>query len=205
MSEMRPAVRNAVPDHASPATASEGRLEIAGQILLATGEERPCLVRCVAGDSFEITGVGRVAAPGTRVVCRTNALGTVEGSVRDGSDAGFRMDVVGGLHLRARLAARIAWHLKAAGGDADLRSDARIVPSARVVRVATQDGMEADAELIDVSSTGAALHMSRPPPAGSRITVGRRRADVVRHLDGGVAVRFVLPLRPDDVTSDLVL
>ncbi|MEH3116804.1 MAG: pilus assembly protein PilZ [Methylorubrum populi] len=203
MSEMRPAVRNTAIDHAR--TASEARLEIAGRILLATGEELPCLVRCIAGDSFEITGVGHVAVQGTRVVCRTTALGTVAGSVRDALDDGFRMEVIGGPHLRARLASRLAWHLKASCGDTDLRSDARIIPNARAVRVRTQDGVEADAELIDVSSTGAALRMSRPPPAGSRITVGRRRADVVRHLDGGIAVRLVLPLRPDDVTTDLVL
>ncbi len=205
MSEMRPAVRNAVPDHASPATASEGRLEIAGQILLATGEERPCLVRCVAGDSFEITGVGRVAAPGTRVVCRTNALGTVEGSVRDGSDAGFRMDVVGGLHLRARLAARIAWHLKAAGGDADLRSDARIVPSARVVRVATQDGMEAergiDRRVVDGSrSPHVATAAGRQPDHGRQAEGGRGAPP---RRGRGRPLRSAL--RPDDVTSDLVL
>lgn len=200
-----PPIRNGEIAYSAPAPAIEACLEIAGHILLATGEERPCLVRCLGGDSFEITGVGHVATQGSRVVCRTTALGTVAGSVRDRPDDGFWMDVMGGPHLRARLASRIAWHLRAASGDVDLRSDARIVPSARAVRVYTQDGTEADAELIDVSSTGAALRISRPPPLGSRITVGRRRADVVRRLDSGIAVRFILPLRPGDVNSDLVL
>lgn len=39
----------------------------------------------------------------------------------------------------------------------------------------------------------------------ARSGVGKRRAVVVRHIDDEFAVRFALPLRPEDVSADTVV
>lgn len=180
-------------------------LILEGCVLLPSGSEHDCLIRCMSADVFKIAVTDAIVEIGARVVCRTKELGTVEGTIGAATASGYSMDIAGSGPRLARLSARIAWHRNVVMGRAELRSDARIVPLVTAVRVTMPDGRTVEAELVDVSSTGAALRLLPRPPVGARLTVGRRWAEVVRDLDAGVAVRFVLPLRPEDVTPDITL
>jgi hypothetical protein len=44
--------------------------------------------------------------------------------------------------------------------------------------------------MIDFALAGAAISVDAAPPIGSEVAVGGRRARVVRHFVGGVAVEF---------------
>ena len=105
----------------------------------------------------------------------------------------------------ATIAARMAWHRRMAAGHDDRRGHGRIVPLRPDVDVQLPSGLEVAGTLIDLSGTGAAVCLPVRPDVGARIVVGRRHATVVRHLDGGVAVAFALPLRPQDVAPEAVL
>lgn len=48
-----------------------------------------------------------------------------------------------------------------------------------------------------LSMTRAAVAVSDAPPVGEAITIGKRRATVVRHLENGFAVTCRLPFRPE--------
>ncbi|KQP32814.1 hypothetical protein ASF25_17495 [Methylobacterium sp. Leaf100] len=132
-------------------------------------------------------------------------MGYFDGVVTRTRADGFVMAVAGTEALRSRLAARLEWHRCRAAGADDLRAHPRIIPSRTDVTVRTATGPRAGF-LRDVSRTGASIGMSEPRPAIDQIvTVGKRHATVVRHSDDGIAVRFNLPIRPEDLTVDLVL
>ena len=84
-------------------------------------------------------------------------------------------------------------------GAGEQRVGERVVPVDPKVFVMLPDETEVDAHILDVSVTGVALAMTHRPPVGTALTVGRRRAHVVRHTESGVGVRFVMPLHPQDV------
>ena len=46
--------------------------------------------------------------------------------------------------------------------------------------------------------------MDEQPPMGSQVTVGKLRAEIVRHFDEGVAVEFATPQTPQSIEQNLV-
>jgi hypothetical protein len=67
------------------------------------------------------------------------------------------------------------------------------------------NGREFTASLIDISISGAALKADFQPPLGARVVIGSTQAQVVRHLDFGIAVEFMRPFPPDDFSEDTTL
>ena len=59
------------------------------------------------------------------------------------------------------------------------------------------NGRELLVKLVDVSLSGAAVKCDVKPPIGTIVTLGRTRARVVRHFDGGVATEFTRPMAPE--------
>jgi hypothetical protein len=178
-------------------------VELPGRWLDPAGVERDCTV---VGDTPDALQVRTAAAPleGARVVCRVPDLGTLRGLARGPSANGFRLEVQAGEEARRRLAARLRWHAAGPGPGAERRDAIRIVPHRPEVRVAW-DGGGCLGRLRDVSTHGAAVELDPLPPVGTAITVGCRRAHVVRRMEAAVGLRFILPLRPADVTEDVVL
>lgn len=177
----------------------ETPVTLVGQVLLPGGRERDCLFRSLRADEMHVM-VGDAEAPvGSRVVCRVDGLGRVEASVAAVLADGVRLSVMGSPAHRARLTARLAWHRTRIEGGGEQRVGERVEPVDPAVSVILPDGSVVHAHILDVSVTGAALETTHRPPVGDALTVGRRRAHVVRHTEAGVAVRFVMPLRPQDV------
>ena len=106
---------------------------------------------------------------------------------------------------RARFAARLDWLASQASGRTDQRSDPRIVPTVRTVEVRGADGRVQPGTIIDLSMTGAAISVPDRPAVGEAVTIGKRRATVVRHLENGFAVTFRLPFRPETFGRHVVL
>lgn len=180
------------------------QIDLPGRVLLPDGTERECLIRFDEADRIEIA-LDAAPPAGTRVLCHVPCLGAVDGVIVEKTPAGHRLDVRATPRHAARLAGRMAWHRRMAGGREDQRGHGRIVPLRAEVGVRLASGSELAGTLLDLSATGAALRLPVRPDVGARIVVGRRHATVVRQLDGGVAVAFALPLRPQDVTPETVL
>ncbi len=67
------------------------------------------------------------------------------------------------------------------------------------------NGREFTATLIDISMSGAALNVDCEPPIGARVSVGATPAEVVRHVNCGIAVEFLTPLPADEFGEDTTL
>ncbi|BDL37638.1 PilZ domain-containing protein [Methylorubrum sp. GM97] len=178
---------------------------LAGRILLPCGAERDCLCRLSRADEVYVVIGDASAAVGSRVICHVDGLGVIEASVTTVSRGSLRLSVEGSPAHMARLATRLAWHRARLDGREDQRGAMRVIPLDPSVEVTLSDGMAVEARIADLSATGAALEMVLMPPVDAVLTVGRRRARVVRQTDAGIAVRFVLPLRPQDVSADIRL
>lgn len=181
----------------------EPSITLPARVLLPDGEERDCTVRFGEPETMMITPA--LAAEGDRLVCHVRGFGVFEGIAGCQIATGQEVRTRGTPSHLARLAARIAWHRRGAAGEGNQREHDRIVPFVAdvTVRIASGEGMPGT--LLDLSATGAALRLPARPEVGDPIVVGRRRATVVRHLDDGIAVRFVLPLPPQDVTPEIIL
>ena len=128
---------------------------------------------------------------GDCVVAYINQLGRMEGQITRQLQNGFAFKVAAPPRKIEKLAARIAWLVQRdVFGVPDNRRQERVEAEDGQIIVTTPDGEEHVATLIDVSSEGAAMSVAIAPPIGSPVTVGQRRARVVRHFAGGVAVKF---------------
>ncbi|WP_177232342.1 PilZ domain-containing protein [Methylobacterium gossipiicola] len=160
-------------------------------------------MRCTSLDDLEIL-VDVAPVPLSRVVCRIPGLGVLAGRAAFVTERSFGLGLEAGMDQRRRLAARIGWHHAQALSGPDRRGTARVVPSHPGVVVRWGDVEEAGT-LRDVSTGGAAVDVASRPPVGFPVTLGVRRATVVRHTETGIGVRFALPLNPENVTESVVL
>jgi hypothetical protein len=104
-----------------------------------------------------------------------------------------------------KLGARIVWLLqREMFGLSDSRRQERIEPVDGHTILITSDGDKHLATLIDISSQGAAMNVEIAPPVGTPVTVCQRRARVVRHFPGGIAVTFQKSLRLPQRSCDLM-
>jgi hypothetical protein len=168
-----------------------------------SGTEHACRVRCADLAEVEILD-GPIPGIGGRVVCRVDGLGMLLGIAGAASDEGFRLVLHATPLQSRRLAGRLRWHREQGAGRPDMRAGDRIVTASTEVCVSWPDG-QAMGTLRDVSAGGASVDVTPSPAIGTPVSLGRRRGTVVRHTELGIAVRFVLPLRPEDVTEDVVL
>ncbi|ACL59041.1 PilZ domain-containing protein [Methylobacterium nodulans] len=194
----------AIPPPGTPPESPATVLRISGRYLLPNGHEHACETR-----TFSLTEAELIAAvpglPGDPVTIYLNTIGAVTGVIRSLTPAGFIVAIEIGPGRRARIAARLAWLAARASGKIDQRSDVRIVPATKAVQVKLPDGSVLPGSLIDLSMTGAAIAVAARPAVGATVTVGKRFATVVRHLDGGIAVAFRLPFRPETFNESVVL
>jgi hypothetical protein len=179
-------------------------LRVIGRFLLPGGEEHACETRTLSPDHAELVTAVQ-GLPGDGVTIYLDNIGVLSGVITGVTPSGFCVAITVSPERRARIAARLDWYVARARGMAEQRSDVRIVPAATAVRVRLPDGDELPGRLIDLSMTGAALAVDARPDLGATVTVGKRFATVVRHLDGGIAVAFKLPFRPETFNESVVL
>ena len=137
--------------------------------------------------------------PGERIVAYLNQIGRVEGQVTQIFSRGFAIRMNVPPAKRDKLANQLAWLAKrqALGLPQDRRHE-RIAPRDRYTILQLPNGREYTATLIDISMSGAALNVDCEPPIGARVLVGATPAEVVRHVNCGIAVEFLSPLPSDE-------
>ena len=101
-------------------------------------------------------------------------------------------------HKREKLAARITWLVNRHElEDAEARKHDRILPVRNTNTLKLSDEITLQAQIIDVSLSGANVATEARPPLGSEVLLGKVRAEVVRHHERGIAVRFIQVQEPE--------
>jgi hypothetical protein len=159
----------------------------------ARGERRtyPCRAVNVSPESIAL------AAPvnghlGERAFATIDHLGKFKGTIVRLLDGGFVMSIVATDEEREKLAAKIDWFEQFKNFDvADQRADARFVPENPRSRIVLADAHSEECFIVDLSASGAAVSAHTIPQIGSVLALATVVARVVRHFDGGFALRFV--------------
>jgi hypothetical protein len=130
---------------------------------------------------------------GERIIAYLQYLGRVEGvmvrELRNGS--GFAIEIRAHVTKLERIAKSIDWLMRSEDIEtAEMRREERTDGQGEQVVIRTRGGREYMAELIDISLKHAALRTDIALPVGTEITIGEKRAYVVRYFRGGVAVGF---------------
>lgn len=158
--------------------------------MLADRREFPCqVIEMSPGDSVVIAPTaGRL---GERVIAYLDTIGRIEGPIREVIDGGFVMDFASTARKRDKISAQLTWlaNKDILNLPEDRRFE-RVVPDNRHSLLVLEDGRRYHCKIIDISLSGAAIEMDVKPALGSRVTLGRMRARVARHFQGGVGVEF---------------
>jgi hypothetical protein len=141
--------------------------------------------------------------PGERIVAYLNQIGRIEGKVARTFAGGFAVQMSLPVAKRDKLADQLTWlaNRHSLGLPEDRRHE-RVAPRDRYTTLQLANGRVFTASLIDISISGAALSVDFQPSLGSRVVVGSTPAQVVRHIDCGIAVEFLRPIPADDFSED---
>jgi hypothetical protein len=139
---------------------------------------------------------------GERVLANIDHLGKLEGVVIRHLDRGFVMSINANDEDRAKLATKIEWLDRFKNLDiADQRSDVRFVPTSPYSWLLLADGHRETCFVLDLSISGAAIAANTIPKTGTVLAVGAVVGRVVRHFEGGFAVKFIMRQAPETVES----
>lgn len=179
---------------------------VAGRILIAAGEEQPCLVSITLPDRALVMTTA-TGCPGAEAICYLDGIGAVSGRIETVTARGFKLRLDLSDSRRKRVAARIAWRDEQGDRAFEQRKDPRLIPHHRAVAVRLPDGPASDGSILDLSRTGAKIQLTDPVTfsTGALIVVGKRYATVVRIEDTAFAVRFLLPLSESTFNPSVVL
>lgn len=166
------------------------KMSALGRYMLADRREFPCqAIEMSPGDAIIIAPAS--GQLGERVIVYLDHIGRVEGSIIDFVDGGFVIEFSASSRKREHMAAQLTW---LANKDVlnlpEDRRHGRLVPDSRHSSIKLDDGRKYDCKIIDISMSGAAIEIAVRPALGTAVTLGRMRAKIVRHFDGGIGVEF---------------
>jgi hypothetical protein len=126
-----------------------------------------------------------------RVIVTLDHFGKLAGPIIRLLDRGFVIAINASHAERENLADRIVWFESNKNHDVpDARRHKRIVPQSPHSTLILADGTSAQCFVIDMSQSGAAISAEIVPAIGTPLAIGRVVGRVVRHIEGGFAVRF---------------
>lgn len=179
------------------------KIHLLGRYMLPDRREFPCQVINMSpgGLAMLAPGIGNV---GDRVVAYLDHVGRVEGKIARIIDNGFAMTVNATPRKRDKMAAQLTWlaNRHILNLPEDRRHD-RIVPRNPSARILMADGSAVQCRIIDMSLSGAAISSTLRPPIGSKVTIGRVQAQVIRHLEEGFALEFAFPQHADTLEDNV--
>ncbi len=170
------------------------RLELAlpGRgLAVSTGEFTCRLVDVSPGGARILTN--KPPKRGERVVLLFDGLGRLEGEVVRAGQTGFGLRLISSQRKRDRLADAITWrfNMERLGLDEDRTAPRK--PGRGRAKIRLRDGVVIQADVVDVSITGAAFACLERPRVGEPVQVGDMKGHVARWLDTGFAVSFDPP------------
>mgnify|MGYP001590571673 CR=1 FL=1 len=184
------------PVRRDPAAATDRRrhqrvkVNLLGRCMLEDRREFACQIVDMSpgGAAVMIPAVARV---GERVVAYMDHVGRIEGKVVRLLDGGFAMSLSISERKRDKLANQLTWlanrHILNLPED---RRHERFSPRNPFCKLVLTDGTEFKCRIIDVSPSGAAVHVDRRLEIGTPVILGVMRGRVVRNFEEGVAIEF---------------
>ncbi len=166
------------------------KVALLGRYMLTSRREYPCQTLDMSPGGLAL--IAPVPAqPGERVVAYLDHIGRIEGQMVRPIANGFAMTVTATIRKRDKLAAQLTWlaNRSILGLPEDRRHERLVPRNARSV-LTTEDGVEHECRVIDVSLSGAAININLDLPIGTPVMLGRTAARVVRHFERGLAVEF---------------
>lgn len=169
-------------------------LDLNGRYVLPDRSEHPCRAADVSPGGVRLLAENR-PAPGQRVVVYLDEIGRLEGIARRASGEGFAMTITATSRAREQLTARLVWLANRDALDLDDdRSDCRYTLHHRPAEVRLESGEVVPAQIVDISSSGAAIRLSRRLEIGAWIVLDGRAGTVVRAIECGHGIAFNTPL-----------
>lgn len=143
---------------------------------------------------------------GERIVAYLTQVGRIEGTVARIFPGGFAIQMRLTATKRDRLADQLTWLANRASlGMPEDRRHERLTPRNPRTTLKLQDGRVHAGMFVDISMSGAAIRTDVRPALGARVLVGSTLAQIVRHLEDGVAVEFARSIPPEDFSPEIVL
>lgn len=180
-----------------------------GRYLLASRKNRVQVFACrlqSISPQLMVASAPVLGAPGEELSANFEPFGTVRGRVERLIDGGFSMAIETSAEERDLLIKRIGWYKKRVfHGVADKRAHRRVMPRDPRSTILFADGSRLPCLIIDMSRSGAALSADVQPDLGTPLAVGRVVARVVRWLDVGFAVQFLIEQEPESLEDRLHL
>ncbi len=138
----------------------------------------------------EVPVVGRV---GDRIATYFGDFGKLDGEISDTVSGSFLLELMLTRPMRQKMSDQLTWLEKKQKDPSikDERRQARIVPASPHSMLTFADGSMKSCFVVDMSPSGAAVSADIQPEIGMPLAVGACVGRVVRHLDGGFAVKFV--------------
>ena len=168
------------------------QLALAGRFMRADRQEYPCEVKDISVGGASVTSAVLPEA-GERVIAYFDQLGGIEGIVGRTFPTGFAFQFRITAHKKEKLAAQITWLMnRDAFPDEAGRQHERVGVNGRKSKLKLEDGIVIDVDVLDVSSSGTSLGTSARPAIGSEVFIGKIKAFVRRHHDGGVGLQFAV-------------
>jgi hypothetical protein len=171
----------------------------------ASSRDEPRLYACRAVNisSREITLTAPVTAdPGRRVTADVGQLGRLRGSIIRVFELGFTMKIGASAQEREVLASKIAWVERHKDFEIpEMRANARFVPRQPLSLLSLADGSVLPCFVVDISVAGAAVSADILPRIGTVLAVGKVVGRVVRLIEEGFAMEFVVPQGRQEVEA----
>lgn len=177
------------------------RLKLVGRFMRADRHEFACELQDISTGGLAILSSVQPAI-GENVIVYMDELGGLEGTVVRHFENGFALQLVATRHKREKLAARITWLVnRHEFGDREMRAHERVLPRRNTNTLQISDDVTLSVEVIDVSLSGANVATEARPPLGAEVKLGKMRAEVVRHHDRGIGIRFLKIQQPDTIRT----
>jgi hypothetical protein len=143
---------------------------------------------------------------GDRITSYFTDFGNLEGRISDTSVGSFLLDLSMSRAMRKKLSDQLIWLEKKQKDPSirDSRQQARIIPVSPHSTLTFADGSVQSCFVIDMSVSGAAVSADIQPEIGLPLAVGACVGRVVRHLDGGFAIKFVEPQHRDHLERRII-
>ena len=156
--------------------------------------EHACLVVDVSPGGARIQS-RRLPPRDGRIVLMIPSLGRIEGRVVRSRDGEFSVRFHAPQRKRDKLADAITWRFNKERLGLEEDRIAPRKPGRGRARIILEDGVVIQANVVDVSVTGAAFECLERPRVGEMLRVGEMSGRVARILDNGFAVVFDPPER----------
>lgn len=172
-------------------------LKLHGRFWADTAGEHACRLLDISPGGARIQS-RTVPAHGTRVVLMLTSLGRLEGHVTRCREDEFSLRFSATGRKRDKLADTITWRFNKERLGLDEDRHAPRKPGRGRARILLQDGVVIQADVIDVSVTGAAFECLERPRQNEPVKVGEMTGRVARILDNGFAVVFDPPVSQEN-------